>query len=92
MNPRILLLEEPTSALDAESEHLIQAAIEKAVVGRTVVIIAHRLSTIQRADKIVVVVHHQIVGMGTHKELLKTCAKYQELIKHQSFLGGKKED
>jgi len=81
-----------TSALDSESEHLVQEAIDKAVVGRTVLIVAHRLSTIQRAEQIVVLDSHQIVGMGTHEELLKKggekeCSTYQQLIKRQSVQG-----
>lgn len=82
---------EATSALDAESEHLVQEAIEKAVVGRTVLIVAHRLSTIQRATQIVVLDNHQIVDVGSHDDLLERCSKYQDLIKRQSMMhrGGK---
>lgn len=76
-------------SLDAESEHLVQEAIEKAVVGRTVLIVAHRLSTIQRADKIVVIDDHQIADVGRHEELLDRCTKYQDLIKRQSMVAGK---
>lgn len=84
--PRILLLDEATSALDSESEFLVQEAINKAVVGRTVLIVAHRLSTIQRAEKIVVLDNHAIVDVGTHKELMARCGKYQDLIKRQSLM------
>jgi len=82
---RILLLDEATSALDAESEHLVQEAIDKAVIGRSVIIVAHRLSTIQRAEQIVVMNDHKIVGVGTHDDLLKNCGKYQNLMKRQSM-------
>lgn len=77
--------------MDAESEHLVQEAIEKAVVGRTVLIVAHRLSTIRRASQIVVVDDHRIADVGSHEELLQRCTKYQDLIKRQSVMhrGGK---
>jgi subfamily B ATP-binding cassette protein MsbA len=72
--------------LDAESEHLVQQAIDKAVVGRTVIVVAHRLSTIRRADQIVVMDNHKIVDVGTHDALLQNCKKYQDLIKRQSIM------
>lgn len=86
VNPRILLLDEATSSLDAEAEHLVQEAIEKAVVGRTVLIVAHRLSTIRRATQIVVLDTQRIVDIGSHNELMGRCAKYQDLIKRQSVM------
>ena len=70
--------------MDAESEHLVQEAINKAVVGRTVVIVAHRLSTIKNANQIAVIDAHRLVDVGTHDELLQRCAKYRDLIKRQS--------
>ena len=80
--------------MDAESEHLVQEAIEKAVVGRTVLIVAHRLSTIRRASQIVVVDNHRIADVDSHDELLQRCTKYQELIKRQSVMhrGGPAEE
>jgi ABC-type multidrug transport system fused ATPase/permease subunit len=66
---------------------LVQEAIDKAVVGRTVIIVAHRLSTVQRADQIVVIDDQQIVDAGTHSELLNRCTKYQDLIKRQALIG-----
>jgi len=72
--------------LDAESEHLVQQAIDKAVKGRTVIVVAHRLSTIRQADQIVVMHNHRVVDVGQHDELLEKSSKYQDLIKRQSVM------
>lgn len=66
----ILILDEATSAVDTETERLIQQALERLMVGRTTILIAHRLSTIRRADKIVVLEGKQVVEMGSHTELM----------------------
>ena len=66
-----MILDEATSSLDTESEHLIQDAIEKLLKNRTSIIIAHRLSTIKDADRIVVIDDGRIAGLGTHDDLLK---------------------
>jgi len=91
VNPRVLLLDEATSALDAEAEYLVQQAIDKLMVGRTTIIVAHRLSTVRDADQIVVMDEHRIVDVGTHKELMVGCQKYQELIKRQIRQASEKE-
>ena len=75
-----------TSALDSESEALVQQAIDKAMQNRTVIIVAHRLSTVMQADQIVVMDNHQIEGTGTHDELIQSSKKYQDLIRRQSVM------
>jgi ATP-binding cassette subfamily B protein len=82
-NPRILILDEATSSLDATSEHLIQMALEKLLRGRTSLIIAHRLSTILRSDRIVVVEAGRVVEMGTHQQLLDHHGLYAALFERQ---------
>ncbi len=76
----ILLLDEATSSLDSESERLIQAALDKLMIGKTVVVIAHRLSTIMRMDRIVVIDGGEVRESGTHMELTaKPNGLYQKL-------------
>jgi ATP-binding cassette subfamily B protein len=75
----ILILDEATSSVDAETELLIQQALERLMVGRTTIIIAHRLSTIRAADKIVVLEGKQITEMGTHEQLMLAKGVYYRL-------------
>jgi ABC-type multidrug transport system fused ATPase/permease subunit len=81
----ILILDEATSQVDAESEHLIQQAIERLMHERTTFVIAHRFSTILSADTIVVLDKGRIVGQGKHDELLKSCETYKNLYERQLF-------
>jgi len=75
-NPNILILDEATSSLDAETEMLVQQAIEKAIKGRTVFVIAHRLSTIKNADWIIVLENGEIKEQGKLKDLLATKGRF----------------
>ncbi len=82
-NPRILILDEATSSLDYESEHIIHQNMRYICKGRTVFIIAHRLSAVHRADHIIVIEKGQIVEGGTHQELMETKGYYAKLYNHQ---------
>lgn len=84
-NPSILILDEATSSLDAESERLVQEALDKLMVGRTSIVIAHRLSTIKNADKIVVVHKGEIKETGTHQELITNENGYYYKLNKMQF-------
>ncbi|HEY6160202.1 MAG TPA: ABC transporter ATP-binding protein [Bacteroidia bacterium] len=82
-DPKIFVLDEATSSIDTESEILIQQASEKLAEGRTSIVIAHRLATIQKADRIIVLDHGQILEQGTHQELLRMNGQYKRLFELQ---------
>lgn len=83
MDPRLLILDEATSSLDASSEALVQEALEQLMKGRTTIVIAHRLSTILNADRIIVLDEGQIVESGTHADLLAVNGLYAHLYARQ---------
>ncbi|HEY7893188.1 MAG TPA: ABC transporter ATP-binding protein [Solirubrobacteraceae bacterium] len=79
-NPRVLILDDATSSVDASTEQSIKLALAEAMAGRTTVVIAHRLSTIALADEIVVLDHGRIVAQGDHRRLLEDSGLYREIV------------
>jgi subfamily B ATP-binding cassette protein MsbA len=84
-NPPILILDEATSQLDAESERLVQQAIDRLISGRTVLVIAHRLSTVRNANRIIALEGGRIVESGRHEELVKNNGLYSKLCRMQEL-------
>lgn len=82
-NPEILILDEATSSLDAESEHLVQQALDRLMENRTTIIIAHRLATIKKVDRIYVLKGGKIVEEGTHEQLYTLQGSYSNLVRLQ---------
>jgi ABC-type multidrug transport system fused ATPase/permease subunit len=82
-DPRILILDEATSSVDAEAEYLIQQALDEVLKGRTALVIAHRLSTIRNADKIIALEGGRIREVGDHEELLSRGGLYSQLYRRQ---------
>jgi ATP-binding cassette subfamily B protein len=82
-DPPILLLDEATSSLDAESERVVQEALEHLMQDRTTIIIAHRLATVLKATRIVVIDHGRIVDIGTHEDLVRRDSLYARLAELQ---------
>jgi len=83
MDPRILILDDSTSSVDTQTEHLIQQALDKLMERRTTFVIAHRLSTVRRADLILVMDQGRIVEQGTHNQLLKVGGLYRQIYELQ---------
>ena len=82
-NPSILLLDDPTAAIDPETEHEILTAIDRALAGRTTFVVAHRLSTLRRANRIIVLERGRIVQIGSHAELMLEQGSYRGAALHQ---------
>jgi ABC-type multidrug transport system fused ATPase/permease subunit len=83
-----LVLDEATSSLDAESEAVVQEALERLMESRTCFIVAHRLSTIRNADRIVVLERGRLAEMGTHDDLIERGGVYARLVRHQTTFAG----
>lgn len=78
--PRVLILDEATSAMDSENERLLRRTLLQGLGNRTVLIVAHRLATVQAADRVVVLDRGRIQGQGPHAQLLRTCPLYAHLV------------
>jgi subfamily B ATP-binding cassette protein MsbA len=85
LDPKILILDDSMSAVDAETEKLLQAAIASVMQGRTTILIAHRLSTAQHADRIIVLRDGQIVEQGTHTQLAAANGYYHHVLEMQQM-------
>jgi ATP-binding cassette subfamily B protein len=85
-DPRILILDEPTSSVDTETEKKIQRAINRLVHGRTTIAIAHRLATLRNADRLIVFDDGKVAEMGSHDELIVNGGIYQKLVETQTEL------
>jgi ATP-binding cassette subfamily B multidrug efflux pump len=83
VDPAILIFDDSTSSVDVETEYLIQEALDELMEGRTTFVIAQRLSSVLKADQIVILDRGEIVGQGTHQELLKSNAIYQDIYRSQ---------
>jgi ABC-type multidrug transport system fused ATPase/permease subunit len=81
-DPRILILDDATSSVDATTEGAIKTGLREAMAGRTTFIIAHRLSTVSLADEIIVLDHGAVVDRGSHQELMEGCGFYREIAEH----------
>jgi ATP-binding cassette subfamily B protein len=81
-DPRILILDDATSSVDAGTERAIKRGLREVMEGRTTLIIAHRLSTVSLADEIIVMDAGRIVDRGTHQELVERCSFYAEIAEH----------
>jgi ABC-type multidrug transport system fused ATPase/permease subunit len=79
-DPRVLILDDATSSVDASTEQSIKLALASAMAGRTTIVIAHRLSTIALADEIVVLDHGRVAARGSHAELLDLSPLYREIV------------
>ncbi|MBI4185714.1 ABC transporter ATP-binding protein [Candidatus Berkelbacteria bacterium] len=82
--PNVLILDEPTSAIDAATEHAIVHRLFKAQTGKSMIVVSHRFSTVRRADRIIVLDRGKVVEQGTHRELIRFGGRYKELFELQA--------
>lgn len=85
-NPDILIFDEPTAALDSIVERSIFESLPQFIQGKTLFVVAHRLATVQDSDRILLLNEKQLVGMGTHQDLLAKSAFYRELVENQQVI------
>ena len=83
-DPRVLVLDDATSAVDPSKEHEIRAALREVMAGRTTIIIAHRPATIALADRVLLIDEGRIVAEGTHAELVATSDRYRDVLAHSA--------
>jgi len=81
-DPRVLILDDATSAVDPTKEHEIRSALKEVMGGRTTLIIAHRPATIALADRVVLMGEGRVIAEGTHQELLVSSERYREVLAH----------
>ncbi|HMP43429.1 MAG TPA: ATP-binding cassette domain-containing protein, partial [Roseiflexaceae bacterium] len=93
-NPRILIVDDSTSAIDSTTEDQIQRAMRQILIGRTTLLITHRLAQIMRADRILVLQHGTLAAQGSHEELLETSDIYRRIFvpAERSIVHGKEEE
>jgi ATP-binding cassette subfamily B protein len=90
-DPRVLVLDDATSSVDATKEHEIRAALRHVMVGRTTIVITHRPSTIALAQRVVLLDAGRVVAIGTHDELLATSGRYREVLAQGAALDAERE-
>src|SRR5439155_26309938 len=90
-NPRILILDDATAAVDPETEEMIRRAMKFVMNGRTTFVIAHRISTVKRADLVLVLENGEITQQGTHEQLMKQAGHYRDIAAVQLY-GDEDED
>ena len=83
LDPRILIMDDSTSSVDAETEYKIQQALEQLRQGRTTFVIAQRISTVRKADQILLIDAGKLVAQGSHQELMTCCELYAEILESQ---------